>query len=460
MNSRNFKRVSFIIFFAFGFVFFNSQILSKEVRTDFCKNAKYNYFYGTDSFYGLMNITLKRIGITDPYKMNQAVNNICNNEKLQNSFFESIHQISRGLDKQQYLSIGMNPTNAQILSDYFNHRNNNSTTTTSPTVSSTSSRDIVKIDIKDTLILDKKELLTALFKNATLINDSTVIRKEFVTYTDFSDGEIEYKTSIVKEYYYVDEEKEEKKINVVLISNSQDGRMKMDIIPVDIYKDSYRTRRNKIIYLKPEKRKNFGFKTVRKDDETYFVTTYLDEENKLEENYYDPITFEIKFNTITDVNIQNSFKNSETMGFPIFTYNTLMDKSYYENGDVFSDVFKKYYFLYGEIKKVINNDGDSDYKIHITKTSKEFDNLHSDMGSFVNKDIIVNVEPVDLYDKNGNIKDGWEGRYDLSFKDYKKLKDLLVEGRKIKFSYIEGGGGSLGTATEGMFFFNYIEKID
>ncbi|MEG1388526.1 MULTISPECIES: hypothetical protein [Weeksellaceae] len=143
-----------------------------------------------------------------------------------------------------------------------------------------------------------------------------------------------------------------------------------------------------------------------------------------------------------------------------FTYNKLIDKSYYEDGDTFSDVFKKYYFLYGEIKKVINNDGDSDYKIHITKTSKEFDNLHSDMDSFVNKDIIVNVEPNDLYNKNGNIKDGWEGRYDLSFKDYKELKDLLVEGRKIKFSYVEGGGGSLGTATEGMFFFNYIEKID
>ena len=82
------------------------------------------------------------------------------------------------------------------------------------------------------------------------------------------------------------------------------------------------------------------------------------------------------------------------------------------------------------------------------------------MDSFVNKDIIVNVEPDDLYDKNGNLKKGWEGRYDLSLNDYKQLKELLVEGRKIKFSYVEGGGGSLGTATEGMFFFNYIEKID
>ena len=82
------------------------------------------------------------------------------------------------------------------------------------------------------------------------------------------------------------------------------------------------------------------------------------------------------------------------------------------------------------------------------------------MGSFVNREIVVNVEPDDLYNNRGRIKDGWKRRYDLSFKDYKKLKELLVEGRKIKFSYVEGGGGSLGTATEGMFFFNYIEKID
>lgn len=65
-----------------------------------------------------------------------------------------------------------------------------------------------------------------------------------------------------------------------------------------------------------------------------------------------------------------------------------------------------------------------------------------------------------MYNRSGKTKDGWKGRYDLSFDDYKKLKGLLVEGRKIKFSYVEGGAGALGTATAGLFFFNYIEKID
>jgi len=86
-----------------------------------------------------------------------------------------------------------------------------------------------------------------------------------------------------------------------LISNAQNGHMRMDIIPVVIVKDSYHTRRNNIIYINPEERKNFGFKTVRKKNYTYFVTTWLDEENKPRETYYNPVTFEVAFNTITEV---------------------------------------------------------------------------------------------------------------------------------------------------------------
>lgn len=297
---QNFIKGLFVTFLTFGFGLLKSQMLPKEVRNDFCKNAQYQYFYGTNSFVSLMNLSLKKIGISDPYKMNQAVKNICNNITLQDSFFENVHQVSRGLDEQQYLSIGMNAENAQLLSNYYNRRSNTTTTKTASS-SSALARDFTRESVRDTLILDRKELLTGLFKTSTLINDSIVARKESVTYTDFSVGEIEYKTSIVKEYYYFDDEKEEEKINVVLISNSQDGRLKLDIIPVDIYKNSYRTRTNKIIFIKSEEKKNFGFKTVKKNNYTYFVTTWTDEENKPRETYYNPITFEVEFNTITEI---------------------------------------------------------------------------------------------------------------------------------------------------------------
>ncbi len=159
-------------------------------------------------------------------------------------------------------------------------------------------------------------------------------------------------------------------------------------------------------------------------------------------------------------NGKTSNKKNQLTEFQKYTYNKLIDKNYYEDGGMSSDVFKKYYFLYGVVKKVITEDGYNDYKIHITKTSKEFDNLYSDMDSFENTDIVVSLEPGDLYNSRGKIKEGWKERYDLSFKDYKKLKELLVEGRKIKFSYLEGGAGTTGTATAGIFYFNYIEKMD
>lgn len=101
-------------------ILMKSQTLGKEVRNDFCKNAKYNYFYGTNSFFALMSISLKKIGVTNPYTMDEAVKNICNDELLQNSFFESVHNGSNGLDKQQYLSIGMGSENVEKLVKYYN----------------------------------------------------------------------------------------------------------------------------------------------------------------------------------------------------------------------------------------------------------------------------------------------------------------------------------------------------
>jgi|GEM_PF-2734911 len=163
------------------------------------------------------------------------------------------------------------------------------------------------------------------------------------------------------------------------------------------------------------------------------------------------------------VNSENKTVKSDseqTINFPIYTYNKLIDKSYYEDGgSVFPEQFKEYYFLYGVVKRVLHEDGIVGYKIHVTRTSKEFDNLHSDTNSLANQDIVINLFPEDLYSKNGKKRND-VGKYDLSFKEYKTLKKLLVEGRKIKFSYVEGGAGSTGTILAGFLFFNYIEKID
>lgn len=217
---------------------------------------------------------------------------------------------------------------------------------------------------------------------------------------------------------------------------------------------------NGVIYLKSNELNNNSGAGIRIIDEStlnFGGCTFMKVGNNEDETITNEDSKSIENHS---KNSENSQNRNQITNFPIYTYNNLIDKDYYENGDEFSDVFKEYEFLYGVVKKVITEDGYNDYKIHITKTSKEFDDLHSDMALFVNKDILVNLEPDDLYNSRGKIKDGWKGRYDLSFKDYKKLKELLVEGRKIKFSYVEGGAGTTGTASAGIFYFNYIEKMD
>ncbi|ALR30816.1 hypothetical protein ATE47_09880 [Chryseobacterium sp. IHB B 17019] len=448
----------------FNIFIVNGQTLSKEVRNDFCINAKYNYFYGANSFFGLMNLTLKRIGISDPYKMDEAVKNICNNESLQNSFFESVHNISRGLDKQQYLSMGMKYSNVEKLTDYIISKNNLKKQIDLP------KNPVFEDDlVNESNVINKKQLLQSIYPKSILLNDSTVLRKEIFDAIGGRDKEIEFKTTIAKEYSYTDEKKEEDRVKIILYSTNEKEIVFFDIlIMLDLGEKGYQSIENmsflhRRLYLDKSKRNINEFKTVKENGRTFFVINYTDENNKRKSDFY---TIDLKLiKTLMkneDVKTDsNSSKRSETKEFPVFTYNKLIDKYDYEDGEsMSSQIVKEYEFLYGVVKKVINNNGDNNYKIHIIKTTKEFDDLHSDMPSFVNKDIIVNLEPDDLYNKSGKIKDGWKGRFDLSFDDYKKLKSLLVEGRKIKFSYVEGGAGSLGTATSGLFFFNYIEEID
>jgi hypothetical protein len=90
------------------------------VRQDFCKNAIENYYYGTGTFNNLMNISAKRIGLNTPLKIDNAVQNLCSNIKLQNEVFKNMHELSRGLyEEEQYMSIGMRRANAMKLVHYY-----------------------------------------------------------------------------------------------------------------------------------------------------------------------------------------------------------------------------------------------------------------------------------------------------------------------------------------------------
>ncbi|MBS1549557.1 MAG: hypothetical protein JSS94_06815 [Bacteroidetes bacterium] len=217
---------------------------------------------------------------------------------------------------------------------------------------------------------------------------------------------------------------------------------------------------NGVIYLKSNELNNNSGAGIRIIDEStlnFGGCTFMKVGNNEDETITNEDSKSIENHS---KNSENSQNRNQISNFPIYTYNKLVDKDYYEDGgSMFPEQFKEYYFLYGIVKKVLNEDGIIGYKIQITQTSKEFDDLHNDTNSLVNQDIVINLFPEDLYTKNGK-KRNTVGKYDLSFKEYKNLKKLLVEGRKIKLSYVEGGAGSTGTSLAGFLFFNYIEKID
>jgi hypothetical protein len=109
-----------VIFYLQLSVLCNAQSLSNTVRQDFCKNAIENYYYGTGTFSNLMNISANRIGLDTPLKIDNAVQNLCSNMKLQNEVFKNMHELSRGLfEVEQYMSIGMRRENAIKLVDYY-----------------------------------------------------------------------------------------------------------------------------------------------------------------------------------------------------------------------------------------------------------------------------------------------------------------------------------------------------
>lgn len=274
----------------FNIFIVNGQTLSKEVRNDFCTNAKYNYFYGTNSFYGLMNLTLKKIGISDLYKMDEAVKNICNNESLQNSFFESVHNVSRGLDKQQYLSMGMKYSNVEKLINYIISKNNLKKQIDLP------KNPVFEDDlVNESNIINKKELLQSIYPKSILLNDSTVLRKEIFDVIGGGDKEIEFKTTIAKEYSYIDEKKDESRVKIILYSTNEKGTTFFDILIMTEIEEKetkkYKSVENmsflhRRLHLDKSKRNINGFRTVKENGRTFFVINYTDGNNKGKSDYY------------------------------------------------------------------------------------------------------------------------------------------------------------------------------
>lgn len=275
-------------------LFFNSingQTLSKEVRNDFCRNAIINAYFGRGSLKSWIIISAQRLGYKTPLEIESAVRNLCSNIPLQNEILNSIDRLggSREFKEQQFLSIGMTSKNSKLISDYLllkrsNEQNNNST--------------VKNIDynfVKDSIVIDKKDLLRSIPKSK-FTNDSTAILRKVTAADEYGlPTEIEYKTSVLKEYYYIGENNvnydDEERVNVVLLSEYNGKNVFLEILIFNILNNGkdYKNIINKRLGISSKKLNNSVFKTIKENGQTYFTIEYLDEDNSRKIDYYSPL---------------------------------------------------------------------------------------------------------------------------------------------------------------------------
>ena len=96
------------------------------------------------------------------------------------------------------------------------------------------------------------------------------------------------KTSVIKEYTYIDEKEDEERIKIILFSTNDKGMVRLDVCTlVDNGKFGYRSiGRSKIIFIEKQKQSNVDFKTIKENGTTYFTANYTNENNEKSIDYY------------------------------------------------------------------------------------------------------------------------------------------------------------------------------
>ncbi len=150
--------------------------------------------------------------------------------------------------------------------------------------------EIIDDFIKDTIIVDKHDFLKSQFQDGVFINDSIISWKDNAI--DIKNGrsiEFDVKTSVIKEYTYIDEKEDEERIKIILFSTNDNGMVRLDVCTlVENGKYGYRSiGRSKIIFIEKQKQSNVDFKTIKENGTTYFTANYTNENNNNTVDYYD-----------------------------------------------------------------------------------------------------------------------------------------------------------------------------
>ncbi|HFK5508595.1 hypothetical protein [Elizabethkingia anophelis] len=195
----------FVFVCVLGNINVNSQQLSNAVRNDFCKNAIFNFYYGSNTFRSWMVLSGRNLGINTPQQITNSVRNICKNIPLQEEFFKKINNLggSKDFKEQQYVSIGMKPINAKILNDYVYLKYNNIQRQPEEETKSL----LEKQAPKDSMNITNEYLLQTIFPKGRMLENNLIQREE--NSIDISTGKnviTKYLTRVKDRLYYFDNE--------------------------------------------------------------------------------------------------------------------------------------------------------------------------------------------------------------------------------------------------------------
>jgi len=199
----------YFLYFVFVCVLSNinvkSQQLSNAVRNDFCRNAIFNFYYGSNNFRSWMVLSGKNLGINTPQQITNSVRNICKNIPLQEEFFKNINNLggSKDFKEQQYVSIGMKPINAKILNDYVYLKYNSIQRQPEKETKSL----LEKQAPKDSMNITNEYLLQTIFPKGRMLENNLIQREE--NSIDISTGKnvvTKYLTRVKDRLYYYDNE--------------------------------------------------------------------------------------------------------------------------------------------------------------------------------------------------------------------------------------------------------------
>jgi hypothetical protein len=364
MKTKTFLTFSLILISILGY----SQNLSTEVRKDFCKNAILNAYFGSGSLKSWIIISAQKVGYKTPFEIENAVQNLCSDIKLQNEILENIDKLggSKEFKEQQFLSIGMTPKNAKFLSDYLLLKRINNQKNT-PKV-----EEIDNNFVKDSTVIDKKKLLRNIPKSK-FTNDSTAIFRRVGAINEYgSPTEIEYKTSVLKEYYYIGENNEnhddEERVNVVLLSEYNGKNAFLETLTFKILNNGndYQNIRNRRLNISSKKLNNCVFNTIKENGQTYFTVEYLDDDNSKKIDYYSPLDLKYLKTIVKEEVVQK-----ETINKVIPKNNTNLSTETKENeAALIKDIFRKNGKIYISLNIVqIEYTKENDYKV-INQNSK------------------------------------------------------------------------------------------